>query len=422
MVATATLDVCPAAGAERDRAAEWPRFRGPGGDGVAAADPAQVPLRWGPDQNVQWRCETPGEGWSSPVVGRGKVFLSAAIKRPEDAESSRDSEQLDLSVVIIDAKSGDIQRVATLFSQDLSDAPGIHSKNSHASPTPILDGDRLYVHFGHLGTACCDLEGNVIWTQRSLRFPPTHGNGGSPVLVDGKLIFTCDGSRDPYVAALNAADGSVAWRTPRPVDAERKFSFATPTLITVDGQQQVIAPGSDCVLALEPSSGRILWQVRYDGYSVVPKPLFAGGLIYLSTGYNRASLLAIRPDGSGDVTDTHVVWRVDKSVSKTPSPTAAEDLLFLISDDGIAVCIEQASGDVVWRQRLGGNFSASPVRIGDRLYATDESGVTSVIGAGREYRLLAENDLQERVLASMAVAAPALYLRTDKALYRLQKP
>lgn len=392
----------------------WPRFRGPDGNGVAPVAASTVPLQWNSKQNVRWRCETPGQGWSSPVVGGGKVYLTAAIPDKENADD------LALSLIIIDAQSGQIERVVKLLQQDGDKAPSIHKKNGHASPTPILAGDRIYAHFGHQGTVCTDLAGKLIWTQRELTFPPVHGNGGSPVLVDGHLIFTCDGSRTPYIAALNADDGSIAWRTERPVDAVKKFSFSTPAVINVDGQTQVIAPGSDCVLALDPATGDVIWQVRYDGYSVIPKPVFANGRVFVMTGYDRASLQAIRPTGRGDVTDTHVDWIVDKSIAKTPSLIATADILLLVSDDGIAVCIEQDSGELVWKQRLGGGFSASPILVGDRLYLTNEAGLTTVLRAGRTYEPLSENDLQERTLASAAVADGAIYMRTANAIYRLQ--
>jgi len=391
----------------------WPRFRGPDGNGVAPTIAPSTPLTWDRETNVTWRSELPGQGWSSPVIGEDQIYLSAAI--PFEG-----GDDFSLALIIMDANSGQTIRVAKLMDQRAEDAPQIHQKNSHASPTPILSGDRVYVHFGHQGTACTDRAGNVLWTQRDLAFLPTHGNGGSPVLVDDKLIFTCDGGRRPTVAALNTQDGSIAWQVERPVDAARKFSFCTPTVIEVNRQTQVVAPGSDCVLGLDPDSGRIVWQVNYDGYSVVPKPVFANGRVYVATGFNRASLLAIRPDGTGDVTDTHVEWSTKKSIPKTPSIVATGDLLLLVSDDGIASCLEQATGEEVWKERLGGGFSSSPTLIGDRLYMTAESGKTVVVRAARQFEKLAENDLGERTLASMAVAGSAIYLRTADALYRLE--
>lgn len=392
----------------------WPRFRGPSGDGTATTG-GVLPVQWDSQKNISWRRSLPGEGWSSPVVGEGTVYLSAAI--PTD---DGDATDFDLSLILVDAESGEIQRVSRLMRQDVDDAAEIHSKNSHASPTPILAGERVYVHFGYQGTACTSRNGELIWTQRELSFPPVHGNGGSPILVDDKLVFTCDGGDDPFIVALNAKDGSVAWRTPRPVDAARKFSFCTPTRITVNGKDQIVAPGSDCVVGLDPNSGDVIWEVRYDGYSVIPKPVFNGEYIFVATGFNRPKLMAIRPEGHGDVTESHVAWEFGRGVPKTPSVIVYEGMTFLVSDDGIATCLDATSGEVLGQQRLGGSYSASPLLVGDRLYFTSESGVTTVVKASPDLEKIAENDLGERTLASLAAADGAIFLRTAEALYRIE--
>lgn len=392
---------------------DWPQFRGPTGDGIAAEAP--VPLHWDPQTNIRWRTELPGQGWSSPVIGGGIVYLSAAIARDDDAEGD-----YDLALILVDQESGKILRVSNLIEQDSKTSPAIHKKNSHASPTPLLSGDSVYVHFGHQGTVCTDRQGEVRWVNREHAFNPVHGNGGSPVLVDGRLIFTCDGGDQAYVLALDAASGEEVWRSPRPVDAKQKFSFATPTVIASDSGPLVVAPGSDCVTAIDPASGEIRWWARYDGYSVVPKPVLSGEHVLIATGYGSTKLLAFRTGGSGEVTSSHLAWEVDRGVPKTPSLLAHLGLVYLISDEGLAVCIEGQTGEVVWRGRLGGNYSASPVLVGDRIYISSEQGVTTVLRAGREFEKLASNDLQEATLASPAIAAGALFLRTEKALYRIE--
>ncbi len=401
------LLACPLAAQD-----SWTRFRGPQANGHAVAG-SNPPVSWSKDNNIAWRSEIPGEGWSSPVVQDGRIYLSAAI--------TNDDDDFDLSLVIVDAKSGELLKTSKLLTQKSADTPKIHKKNSHASPTPIISGDRIYVHFGYQGTVCADLSGNLIWQNRDLYFSPVHGNGGSPILVDGKLIFTCDGAKNPKVVALDANNGQLAWQTPRPVDAKKKFSFATPTLIEVDGQQQVIAPGSDCVLALDPGTGDIIWEANYSGYSVVPKPIYESAVVLLSTGFDKAKLLAIRPQGRGDITDTHIQWEIDRNISKTPSMIAHAGLLYCVSDNGIAQCIDIGTGDVLYQERLGGNFSASPTFAGDRIYFTSESGVTTVIKAGEVFEKIAENDLQERTLASMAIIGDAIIMRTADALYRIEE-
>lgn len=389
----------------------WPHFRGPAGDGKAVSG-TNVPVEFNSPQSAAWRTELPGEGWSSPVVGSDRIYVSAAI--PES-----DADEMTLAVLAIDPLSGELKERFDVFKQP-ADAPGIHSKNSHASPTLWLEPDRIFAHFGHQGTAALTRTGEILWTNRELSFPPVHGNGGSPTLVGDLLIFTCDGAEEAYVAALDAKTGQLRWRANRPVNAERKFSFCTPTAIEVSGQTQVICPGSDCVLALDPKDGRIIWQVTYDGYSVVPKPVFADGLVFIATGFGPTAVMAIDPSGSGEVTSTHVVWQMDRGAPKTPSLLADEGLLYVTSDDGILTVLETVSGEQVYRKRIGGNYSASPIFVDQRIYLTSEAGTVTVFRPGKEFDLLAENELAEKTLATPAVAGDSLIIRTEKALYRFK--
>jgi outer membrane protein assembly factor BamB len=398
-------------------AADWPIFRGPQGDGVIDQS---LPTEWGDNKNIAWRTEIPGEGWSSPVTAGNRIYLTAAIPSGErDEEQTKQAYKL--ALIIIDATSGKILKTIPIMEQTGERPARIHRKNSHASPTPVIDGDRIYVHFGYQGTACLNLRGEVLWKNRDLYFKPTHGNGGSPVLAAGNLIFTCDGDAEPKIVALNAANGQLAWSTVRPVSAKKTFSFCTPTVIEVDGQLQVIAPGSDCVLALDPATGETIWDVRYVGYSVVPKPSYHRGLVFISTSFDSSKMLAIRPTGRGVVTDTHVAWQFDRNVPKTPSMVAHQGLVYSISDDGIATCVEAETGDLVYRKRIGGNYSASPLLAGGRLYFTSEDGVTTVVRAGEEFEELGANALEERTLASLGVIDDSILLRTATALYRIQK-
>ena len=396
----------------------WSEFRGPNGNGVTSTE---LPVQWSRDSGITWRTELPGSGWSCPVVSGKRVFLTTAIPKDEASAELKKGGEFTLALLIVDASSGKLLKTVPIMEQTADRSPGVHSKNSHASPTPIVSGDRIYAHFGYQGTACLTLDGEIVWVNRDLYFKPTHGNGGTPVLVDNHLIFTCDGDKEPKIVALDAQTGTVAWQTPRPVQAKKTFSFCTPSVIEVDGKKQVIAPGSDCVLALDPATGETIWDVRYDGYSVVPKPVYDQGMVFISTSFDNSKLLAIRPTGTGVVTDTHVEWILDKSIPKTPSMIAHDGLVYSVSDDGIALCVEGATGDVVYRQRLGGNFSSSPLLAGDKLYFTSEEGITTVIRAGREFEELASNDLGERTLSSLAVVDHSILLRTANALYRIGK-
>ncbi|MBI4601344.1 MAG: PQQ-binding-like beta-propeller repeat protein [Planctomycetes bacterium] len=389
---------------------DWPEFRGPTGQGHASAK--DLPLEWGPAKNVAWRKALPGKGWSSPVLWKGRVYLTTAIE---------EGGKLSLRALCVDASSGHLRWDAEVFSHERSGVPGIHSKNGHASPTPVVEDGRVYVHFGHLGTACLDLDGKVLWRQAALRYAPAHGSGGSPAVAGELLVLSCDGSSDPFVVALEKGTGDVRWRTPRSVDARKKFSFSTPLLIEVGGRAQVVVPGSDAACAYDPSSGRELWRVRYEGFSVVPRPVCGHGLVYFATGYEEPRVLAVRPDGQGDVTGTHVAWSVRKGAPNTPSLLVAGGDLFMVSDVGVASCLDARTGSVHWQKRVCGSCSASPVLAAGRIYVIDEDGLCVVLKPGRTFETLAENDLGERTLASLAVGERELYIRTEKALWRIEE-
>ncbi|MFO0808553.1 MAG: PQQ-binding-like beta-propeller repeat protein [Gemmataceae bacterium] len=386
---------------------DWPQFRGPTGDGHYRG-PA-LPLRWGPDTNVVWKKAVPGLGWSSPVVWKGRVYLTTAVE---------DDRGYSLRAVALDAATGDARWSTELFREETGKAPKPHAKNSHASPTPVADDARLYVHFGHMGTAALNYDGTVAWRNSELKYEPVHGNGGSPVLIAGKLIFTADGGDTQRVVALDAATGKVAWQVPRGVGAKKGFSFATPEIIQIDGKPQVVCPGSDVMAAYDPADGREVWRVTYKGYSLIQRPVFGHGLVFLQTGYDTPNLLAVRP-GTGDVTATNVAWTHKKAVPNTPSYLLVGDELLMISDRGIATCFDAKTGKVHYSERLpGGGFSASPIFHDGKAYVTSEDGLGLVLQTGPAFKVLAQNPMKERSLASFAAADGALYVRTAEALYK----
>jgi outer membrane protein assembly factor BamB len=395
-------------------AADWPQFRGPAGDGHATAK--NLPTTWNETTNVAWKTPIPGKGWSSPSLYRGRLYLTTAV--PLEMGSGSTSE-LSLRALCIDAMSGRIMWNVELFREG-ADAPKIHTKNSHASPSPLVKDERVYFHFGHQGTACLDLAGKTVWTSTENRYAPVHGNGGSPVLVDGLLIFSCDGADDPYVVALDAATGKQAWRFSRPADADKKFSFSTPAVIDITGQKQLITPGSDVVNALDPASGREIWRVYYDGYSVIPRPVFGHGLVFIATGYNSPSVMAIRPDGRGDVTDTHVAWTA-RGGPNTPSLLLVGDELYVLADKGIALCLDARTGRQHWQERIGGNYSSSPLFADGKIYLQSEEGSAIVLRPGKTFEKLADTGFNERTLASYAVGDRALFIRTEQNLYRVEQ-
>jgi outer membrane protein assembly factor BamB len=238
------------------------------------------------------------------------------------------------------------------------------------------------------------------------------------------LIFSCDGAENPFVVALDAKSGKKLWQTVRDTPAKRKFSFSTPLAIEVDGRSQVISPGSGAVCAYDPADGRELWRARYgEGYSVITRPVFGHGLLFVSSSYDRPVVYAVRPAGAqGDVTDSHVAWTHAKGAPNTPSTILVGDELYFVSDAGIATAVEAKTGKVRWSERLGGDFSASPVFADGRLYFQNETGTGYVVKPGQTFELLAKNDLGERTLASYAVDDGALFIRGEKHLFRIGKP
>lgn len=379
------------------------QFRGNGGQGHSVE--TGLPVTWSETKNVLWKTPLPGLGWSSPVIQGNRVWVTSAL---EEGRS--------LCAICLAADRGAmLQKVEVLRVQE----PGrIHQKNSHASPTPLLEGDRVYVHFGSHGTACIDIDGRVIWKTR-LEYYHRHGPAGSPVIAGDLLIVNCDGYDEQFVAALDKRTGKEVWRAAR----EGRHAYSTPLLIEVASQWQVVSVGGEWVFAYAPQDGRPIWKVHYPGgYSNIPRPVYGQGLVFLSSGYDRPVLYAIRPTGEGDVTETHVAWTLDRGAPLTPSPLLVGEELYLVSDDGILTCVEATTGGVHWRRRLGGNFSASPLYADGRMYLLDENGKTTVVAPDREkYRELAVNQLSGRTLASPAAADRALFLRTDGALYRIDQ-
>ncbi len=395
------------------RADDWPEFRGPTGQGIAPE--GHYPVEWSASKNVAWRKPIPGKGWSSPIVSGGFVYLTTAVAAEET--NRRD---LSLRTLCLNAQTGETIWDKEVFRQDGSQAPAIHSKNSHASPTPLTDGQRLYVHFGHQGTACLDLQGNLIWKNRGIHYQPVHGNGGTPILTENALVFSCDGYDKPFVIGLDRAKGNVIWKTARNSESFKKFSFSTPLLITVNGKQEIICPGSGAVCAYDPRTGREIWRVTYEGYSVIPRPIFGHGLVFVSSGFESPSLLAIRPDGRGDVTTSHVAWILRKGAPLTPSPLLVDDELYLVSDSGIVSCVDARTGKVHWQERIGGNYSASPLYADGKIYCQSEEGTGVVLKAGKRFQVLARNSIGEPTLASYAVSDGAFFIRTESHLFRIQ--
>ena len=378
-------------------AEDWPAFRGPTGQGHSAE--RRLPLEWSESRNVLWKSTVPGRGWSSPVVADGRVWVTTAT---DDGESLR--------ALAFDVDTG--QELVNAEVLRLRDGDLLNAKNSRASPTPIVEGDRVYVHFGADGTAALTTSGEVLWTVR-LRYESQHGNGGSPVLYGDLLILSCDGSDTAFVVALDKRTGKVVWKTPRRQPFDQAYS--TPLVIKVGDRDEVVSAGAYRAAAYDPLTGRELWWVGYrEGFSNVPRPVYGHGLVYIATGFQQPSLLAVRPDRQA-----RVVWALSRSAPLTPSPLLVGDELYVVNDVGIASCLDAETGATHWRERLGGSYSASPVYADGRIYFLSEEGTATVIAPGREFRKLAVNALDGAALASMAVSSGSFFIRTHSHLYRV---
>jgi outer membrane protein assembly factor BamB len=388
---------------------EWPQFRGPNSDGHVVG--TATPLEWSDTKNVTWKISIPGLGWSSPVVVDGRVFVTTALP-------SRDG--LSLRAMAFDAKTG--QAVWNREVRSIDKVPSIHLKNSHASPTPIVRDGSVFVHFGAQGTArLSTADGELQWSCTELDYPPMHGNGGSPVLHNGMLTVVCDGSKDPFVASIDAKTGKVAWKTPRSLKARISHSFVTPTITIVEGRPQVMAPGPDHFAAYDLASGKELWRVLAPGWSVVPQPTIGHGLVVYNHDYDHPELMAVKLGGSGDVTESHIVWRNKKRAPSTPSMLLVGDELYFVSDSGIASCINVTTGQSHWTERLEGNYSASPIYVNGRVLFLNETGLATWVQAGREFVVLGKNEVPGRTLATPAFSQGAMYLRTDEHLYKISQ-
>ncbi len=390
----------------------WPAFRGPTGDGHA--DDVGLPLTWSEGENIVWKTPIHGRGWSSPVIWEDRIWVTTAT---EDGR--------ELSYLVLDRETGAILRDEVLFT--VARPRHRHKFNSYASPTPVLEAGRAYLSWGSYGLACLDSETcEVLWARRDLECDQFRGPGSSPILYGQMLISHYDGFDYQYVIALDKQTGDTLWRTDRPTDfrtdnGDVKKSFATPLVIQAGKQRQLISPTSKGAFAYDPDTGEEIWRITYTGFSSSSRPLYEQGRVILTSGDNPAEIFAVDPTGQGNVTETHVVWRSAKSVPFKVSPLCVDGLLYLAQDEGILSCLDAATGEPLWRKRLGGNYTASPCYAEGRIYIFNEEGDALVLQPGREFRLLARNKLDAGALASPAIAAGALFVRTRTHLYRIDE-
>jgi outer membrane protein assembly factor BamB len=389
----------------------WPCFRGPTADGQS--DSIGLPTTWTETENIVWKAEIPGRGWSSPVIWGKQVWLTTAT---EDGKQ--------LSALCLDRETGKVIYDLPMFTVETSQV--MHKFNSYASPTPVIEEGRVYLSWGAYGIACVDTTtGETLWVRRDLLCEHYRGPGASPILHGDLLIQHYDGFDYQYCVAVNKTTGKTVWKTDRPTDfgtdnGDMKKAYATPIVITVNGREQLISPTSKGTFGYDVKTGEEIWRVTFEQFSTPARPLYHNGNLIFSTGFSKGVLVSVRADGQGDVTSTHFNWKVDKAMPSKPSPLLVDGLVYTVQDQGVATCLDEKTGEEVWTARLGGNYSASPVAGDGKLYFLSEEGKITVVKPGRKYEMLAENTLPDGFMASPAIAGKSLYLRTRKALYRVE--
>jgi outer membrane protein assembly factor BamB len=392
-------------------AQNWPGFRG--GDANGLSLNSKIPNQWSESKQIVWKTQIHGRGWSSPVVQGNEIWLTTATP-----------DGLKMFAVCVALDSGKIIHDQLVF-ENSSVQPDFHVTNTYASPTPVIDGDNVYVHFGAYGSACLNRSNcSKLWERRDLPCNHYRGAGSSPIVHKGKLIFHMDGFDYQYAVALDCQTGKTVWKKDRQVDygtdnGDLFKAFSTPLVINVAGKAQLISPASMACMALDPETGDEIWRVRYAEHSTTVRPVFDGTRLYLSTGFGKAQMMCLRVDGKGDVTKTHVDWIQNKGIGSKPSPVLVGGKLFDVTDDGVISRLDLTSGEAVWKQRLGGKFSASLVATQDKIVAADHDGKSYVFSLADEPQLLGESSLPDGCNASPAIVGDSLILRTTTTLYRI---
>ena len=413
---------------------DWLEFRGPGGTGMSDAHDLPTTIT---EASTKWRTELPGRGWSSPVVSGNDIWMTTAIEQIASKEETAARlktapipglevrEEVRLQALCVDRDSGKLRHQIDLFS--VNQPPLIHKLNSFASPTPVIDGDFVYCSFGAMGTAAIRRDnGKVVWRNTEVKLEHETGPGSSPIVFDDLLIVHCDGTDKQFVTALQKNDGRIAWQQTRSGEMHpqgmMKKAFATPSLLATPDGPQLISPAANWIYGYNPKTGAELWKVYYGelGFSNAPRPLIGNGMIYICTGFNRSTLLALNCEGKSKLSEADIAWRYKKQVPAMPTPILVDKLLFMVSDAGVATCLDALTGEEHWQERLGGEFSSSPILADGRLYFGNRSGKIFVIAPTAEYELLGNGQLDSAIMATPLALDNHLIIRTRDSLYRLE--
>lgn len=399
----------------------WTHFRGSNLNGIATT--TGIPLTWD-DSTIKWKTEIHGKGHSSPVIWDNQIWLTTAT--PDGKE---------LYAVCIDYETGRIIHDIKLFTPE--EVPGKHQINTFASPTPCIEKGYVYIHFGSMGTACLKTsDGSVVWKRTDLKCDHVQGPGSSPVIYKNLLILHFEGVDVRYLVGLDKSTGKQVWRTERPAEPYEalqrigKKAYVTPIIINVKGRDLLISNGSAVCCAYDPLTGKEVWKVIRGAESTVPMPVAEKGIVYFYTGSMEnpgggtfTELLAVNPDGKGDITNTNILWRKhdDQNRTQISSPVIKDGLIYTVISKDILMCIDAADGKEVWSERLKVNNNASPEYADGNIWCFTVKGEVLAVKAGRQFSVVARNQMDSGIWATPAFLRNSVVLRTEKYLYRIGK-
>jgi outer membrane protein assembly factor BamB len=405
ILAVAAVAACCCAAAHTAAGENWPGWRGPRGDGTSQE--TGVATHWSGTDNVAWKTPIPGKGHASPIVWGDRIFVVTCDEQAQER-----------ILLAYDRRTGSELWRRVVLQSPLEHK---HQLNSFASSTPATDGKLVYVTFldrTDMVVAAYDFEGNERWLVRPGPFSSTHGYCSCPVLFEDKVIVNGDHDGDAYIVALDRATGATLWKTPR---ENKTRSYSVPLVRQIDGRTQMVLTGSKCVASYDPHTGERHWILDGPTEQFVASVVYNGQLFFLTAGFPEYHIMAIRPDGSGNVTDTHVAWRTTKGAGYVPSPIIAGDYFLVVSDGGIATCFQAADGEIAWKERLGTHFSSSPVLVEGLVYFTSDEGRTTIVRPGPKLDVVAQNELGEYSYASPAVSNGQLIIRGEQHLFCIGK-
>ena len=395
---------------------QWSQFRGHYGNGIIKSTSA--PINWSENTNIDWKTPIHDRGWSSPVIWNDQIWMTTATK---DGNK--------MYAICVNKLSGKIEHDLHVF--DVKSPQAITNENTYASPTPVVEEGRVYVHFGTYGTACISTkDGQILWKRRDLNCDHEIGAGpaSSPFIYNNFLIFNVDGRDVQYVIALNKETGKTAWKTNRSVDfsdvqINQRKAYGTPFIIPRGNTNQMVSIGAKGVYSYDPENGKELWKAKHRGWSIAPRPVYGEGLVFTMIDRDRPEMWAINPNGRGDITETHIEWKETKRMPPRASPIFFKGLLFVVDRNGYISCLEAKTGKSLWQKRMKGRFSASPILANNLIYFFNEDTVCTIIKPTRELDIVTENKLSsDKLMATPAFDENSIYIRTENNLYKIKEP